>query len=153
MGNTHHTPLSQILDLEIKAARQSTKQYTSREERCRQIMTTLLPGTTFAKCRPRWNLNPDTGRPLELDLFDPTVKIGPYIGGLAVEVDGAHHSRYHEMFHKSLKDYEDQVRRDFFTTRNCRDRRVYLIRVPSRDRLCDSKLCVFLSDALGNILR
>ena len=153
MGNAQHTPLSMILDLEIKAAKKQTRTYTSRERRCRQIMTTLLPGTTFTKCRPQWNLNPDTGRALELDMYEACVKIGKWIGGLAIECDGVQHSRFHPLFHANQAEYDGQVRRDFFTTRNFKDHRVYLIRVPSRERLCDSRLCVFLSDALGKIPR
>ena len=151
MGNQHTTPLSMIMDLEIKAARKSARTYTSREDRCRHIMTTLLPGTSFSKCRPKWNRNPETGRPLELDMFEPAVKPRGWIGGLAVEADGVQHTRYHPLFHSSKEDYENQVKRDHATTYNCRRHRVYLIRVPSRERLCDSKLCVFLADALGSI--
>ena len=69
------------------------------------------------------------------------------------ELEKMTEEQWKEEASRAQKDYEDQVRRDFFTTRNCRDRRVYLIRVPSRDRLCDSKLCVFLSDALGQALK
>lgn len=98
------------------------------EGRCRQIFERLF-GKRFDKIRPAFLTNPKTGRRLELDGYNSTIrtKIGM---GLAFEYDGRQHSELSTRFHRSAKDFVYQVQKDFFKDRVCRQRGIYLIRIP-----------------------
>lgn len=98
------------------------------EEKCREIFERLT-GKKFTKIKPHFLKNPKTGRRLELDGFNPDIqtRIGK---GLAFEYDGKQHSERVKYFQKTEKDYVNQVQRDFVKDRLCRQRGIYLIRIP-----------------------
>ena len=162
MGNLHatlnepvQTPRQLLVRLEADAARRRRKRrakkhkprrsvYTSREQRCRDILCALFPGTTWENTRPLWNINPKTGRALEIDCYEPTLR-------LCVECDGVQHNRFQAWAHKSQQEYDEQRERDIMTDANCREHGYTLIRVPSRERLCDSDLALFLTEAMAYI--
>jgi hypothetical protein len=98
------------------------------EARCRQIFQNIFK-VPFTKVRPSFLTNPKTKRPLELDGFNPEIKTK--IGmGLAFEYDGAMHSSYNPYFHKSPKDFVYQAQKDSFKDKMCREKGIYLIRIP-----------------------
>ena len=77
----------------------------------------------FEKIRPEWLINPKTGRALELDLYNESLK-------LAVEYDGRQHKQYVKFFHKTRKNFKRQKERDTIKSRICKDLGITLIRVP-----------------------
>jgi hypothetical protein len=91
--------------------------------RYEDLLETLLPlyfkGTFLREVRPPWLLNPQTGRRLELDFYNPRMKI-------AFEVQGKQH--YHPGYNKQL---EYRRRLDQVKVETCKERGVRLIAVPS----------------------
>jgi len=96
------------------------------EERCREIIQSIY-NRPFKKIRPNFLKNPKTGRNLELDMYNEELKI-------AVEYNGIQHRTYAPYFHKSPTDYNDQVERDKFKERKCREIGILLITVPDTVR-------------------
>lgn len=157
MYTPRDTPQQMLVQIQIDAARHRQKKrrrrkykarsvYVRREERCRDILEQLVPGTTWNAAWPAWNVNPAMGRVLEIDCLCD--------GGamrVAVEVDGTTHEKYSEHFHKTEQAWEDQRRRDHVKSHNCRVNGYHLIRVPPRDRLCDSQLALFLAQELAKV--
>lgn len=93
------------------------------ESVCREIIQRLT-GRDFLRCRPDFLLNPDTGRPLELDGFCPEL-------GLAFEYQGAQHYKYVPHFHPGgVSDLLAQQRRDLWKREMCEAHGVNLIIVP-----------------------
>jgi hypothetical protein len=68
-------------------------------------------------------VNPETGRKLELDCFDPITKI-------AIEYNGIQHYRYPNRFHKTKEDFDSQVRRDGYKIEQCQREGIRLVSVP-----------------------
>lgn len=67
--------------------------------------------------------NPETGRCLELDIYNAELAI-------AVEYNGRQHYFYTKKFHSSVRDFESQVRRDETKRLLCAKHGIYLIEVP-----------------------
>ena len=65
----------------------------------------------------------ETGRNLELDLYNDKLK-------LAVEYSGMQHFVYPNSFHKSKDEFISQLRRDKFKLQMCDLNGIYLITVP-----------------------
>jgi len=80
-------------------------------------------GVPFYCVRPDFLKNPETGRNLELDLYNDDLKI-------AVEYNGIGHYVYPNPFHKTKEDFLNQVRRDQFKIETCDQNGIYLISVP-----------------------
>lgn len=73
---------------------------------------------------PKWLKNPETGRGLELDVYNEDLKI-------AIEYHGRQHYQYVKRFHKNgIQDLESQKRRDHHKLDLCDNNNVYLITVP-----------------------
>ena len=79
-------------------------------------------GRTYAKARPLWLVNPETGMSLELDMYDAERK-------QAVEYDGPQHYMYPNGVHGSREEYERQYARDRVKDVACYGHGVNLIRV------------------------
>lgn len=99
------------------------------EEKCREIFEHIY-GVPFKSVRPDWLKNPTTGRNLELDGFNPTIRT--YMGrGLAFEYDGAQHSKYVPRFHPGgLQEFQYQMKKDSWKDLMCEKYGVLLIRIP-----------------------
>jgi hypothetical protein len=80
-------------------------------------------GVPFYCVRPDFLKNPETGRNLELDLYNDHLKI-------ALEYSGFQHFVYPNRFHKTKEEFLNQVRRDQFKVDMCDKNGVYLITVP-----------------------
>jgi Ca2+/Na+ antiporter len=92
------------------------------ETRCRIILENLFK-LPFVSVRPDFLKYDKTGKNLELDMYNPDLK-------LALEYDGIHHRKFTEFFHKTEQDFIDQQERDQFKEEKCKDLGIILIRVP-----------------------
>lgn len=77
----------------------------------------------FYTVRPDFLRNPETGRNLEIDCYNPELKIG-------AEYNGKQHYVFPNYTGMSRKEFLDQVRRDRFKKEACDRHGVYLITVP-----------------------
>lgn len=104
-----------------------------REKLCREALEDLL-NIRFHKVRPDWLRNPETGRPLELDGFNPCA-------GIAFEFDGDGHDVD-----------ERQKRKDSVKDQICAEIGVVLIRIPHRavenDKRVKERIYEFVRSAL-----
>ena len=97
--------------------------FISKGERlCKQAIEEIY-GKPFFCIRPNFLKNPETGRNLELDIYNDELKI-------AIEYSGKSHYVFPNSFHKTHQDFINQVRRDKFKVEQCDANGVYLITVP-----------------------
>lgn len=89
---------------------------------CKQVMEEIY-GVPFYCVRPNFLKNPETGRNLELDMYNDSLKI-------AVEYNSSQHYVFPNTFHKTYEEFINQVRRDQFKVETCDKNGVYLITVP-----------------------
>jgi len=100
------------------------RSFTSRgEQECKDILSKLYPQHQFQRVRPNFLKNPKTGRNLELDCYCPELK-------LAVEYQGRQHYYYDSHFHKSKKEFYEQLERDHIKQALCIQNGIRLIQVP-----------------------
>lgn len=92
------------------------------EIECKAVMESIF-GVPFVKIRPDWLMNEETGKNLEIDVYNPDLKI-------AVEYNGSQHYHFNKYFHKSELDFAKQLQRDEDKRRKCKDKGVLLIEVP-----------------------
>ena len=93
-----------------------------REDIVRQIAETIF-GLPFPKVRPRWLINDVSGHLLELDCFNEEL-------GLAIEVNGAQHSRHVPHFHKSVDEFTRLQVTDALKPVLCLSNHVALVVIP-----------------------
>ena len=108
---------------EKKWKKKGKRRKETMEDRVRRIVERVF-NAPFPKCRPDWLKNHKTGRNLELDMFNPTLK-------LAVEYNG----RQHKEFIKEWMDaegFEDQQWRDREKAILCQKNGVTLITIDAR---------------------
>ena len=82
-----------------------------------------ITGKPFFCVRPDFLKNPETGRNLEIDIYNDELRMG-------IEYSGKSHYVFPNSFHKSYDDFINQVRRDQFKVDMCDVNGVYLITVP-----------------------
>ena len=92
------------------------------ESLCKQAIEEIT-GKSFYCVRPDFLKNPETGRKLELDLYNDELRI-------ALEASGKQHFVYPNIFHKTREEFIKQVRRDIFKVDTCDANGIYLITVP-----------------------
>ncbi len=95
---------------------------STKEEHCRKIFEAIY-GKSFVTCRPDFLYNPETGQNLELDGYNEELAI-------AFEYNGKQHYEYPNAFHKSEEEFKNQVRRDIFKKKICKDLGITLISIP-----------------------
>jgi len=83
---------------------------------------------SWGKARPSWLLNPLTGAPMELDMYNEPL-------GIAVEYNGSQHYEYPNAFHATRDMFDAQVARDSAKRALCAAKGVRLIEVMSRSDL------------------
>lgn len=105
---------------------QKPKKTYKNEDKCREILQNIY-GRKFDKVRPHFLKNHKTGKNLELDMYNDDLK-------LALEYNGIQHRVYVPHFHKSPKDYQNQVERDMLKLQKCRENGITLIVVPDTVR-------------------
>jgi len=97
--------------------------YNKREAICRKIMEELFH-SPFPTIRPSFLKYPLTGRNLELDCYNPRLRI-------ALEYQGEQHYNYMpRIFHNSHEDFIGQQNRDNFKYHRCIQLGIKLVRVP-----------------------
>ena len=79
-----------------------------------------LYGKKFPTIRPNWLRNPTTGRNLELDGYCEELKIG-------FEYHGAQHREFPNDFHSTFEEFQNQVARDIYKEKICKERGIYMI--------------------------
>lgn len=97
-------------------------QISKGERLCKQAIEEIT-GKNFYCVRPDFLKNPETGRNLELDLYNDELKIG-------LETNGYQHYIYPNVFHKTRDEFVNQIRRDQFKIDTCDANGIYLITVP-----------------------
>lgn len=102
----------------------------SRGERlCKEILEEHLKrkikpfNPTKENFRPSWLINPDTGRPLELDMYDHADRI-------ALEYQGKQHYHIDGKFIKTQEQLDYQQKKDKVKVDICKEKGVKLIVVP-----------------------
>jgi hypothetical protein len=112
----------------------STKKSTSLSEsrgeiECRKFLETVFQ-MPFPKARPDFLKNPVTGNNLEIDCFNPTLRLG-------VEYNGQQHYSYNSFFHRNIDSSTNQKYRDELKRRICHENGIHLIEVPFTIKLHD----------------
>jgi hypothetical protein len=92
------------------------------ERECRRVLESLF-GKEFPKIRPSFLRNEVTGRNLELDCSNESLK-------LAVEYQGRQHSVYDAYVHKNKEAFWNQQYRDQIKQRLCKENGWTVIEVP-----------------------
>jgi hypothetical protein len=92
------------------------------EALCKKIIEEIY-GVPFYCVRPNFLKNPETGRNLELDMYNDHLKIG-------IEYNSDQHYVFPNSFHKTHEEFINQVRRDQFKLDTCDKNGIYLITVP-----------------------
>ena len=94
------------------------------EELCKKILEEdLFPGKKFETYRPNFLKREKTGRNLEIDLYNPELKLG-------VEFNGSQHYIMTPQFHKSGKGFKSSLIRDELKKKRCKTVGVTLIVIP-----------------------
>jgi hypothetical protein len=114
--------ISSYQGLEKSPAGKPVKSKKKHEVECRRIMQDLFK-LPFSSVRPNFLKNPKTKRNLELDMYNPSLK-------LAVEYQGRQHREYTPYFHVRYQDFLDQLERDKFKKKRCEEEGIELICVP-----------------------
>lgn len=99
------------------------------EIECRRFLETIFK-VPFPKARPDFLKNPVTGNNLEIDCFNPTLRLG-------VEYNGRQHYSYTSFFHKNAEAAMNQKYRDELKRRMCLENQINLIEVPYTIKLND----------------
>jgi len=94
-----------------------------------EVFQDILQKEIQRNIRPDFLRNPESGKALELDCYDEEYK-------LAVEYNGIQHYKFPSAFHKSEKQFYDQLYRDRLKKKLCDDHGVYLIPVPYWVDMC-----------------
>lgn len=92
------------------------------EEECGRAAKEVF-GVPFTKVRPKWLLNPKTGKRMEIDLYNESLKIG-------IEYNGKQHYVYPNNLHVTKEEFDSQRERDRVKLDICDQNGVYLITVP-----------------------
>lgn len=131
-GNKIKIPI-EALDTPIYAPRWSNNQpcvaldssnASKGEKLCMQVLTKIYK-KPFYRVRPDFLRNPETGRNLELDVFNSEL-------GIACEYHGKQHYSYPSFPGQTREDFIKAVRKDLYKIKTCRSLGIYLIVVPYR---------------------
>lgn len=93
-----------------------------REEICRKILEDHFDDY-FPSVRPNFLRNPKTGKPLELDGYNANLN-------LAFEYNGKQHRLFPNAYHKTEEEFNDQIDRDIFKKKRCKQLGIKLISIP-----------------------
>lgn len=89
------------------------------EQECKQILQKIFK-KKFVRIRPSWLKNPETGYPLELDLYNEELNI-------ALEYNGIQHYKWPNFTGQSEEEHLAQKRRDKFKKQKCKEFGIKLI--------------------------
>lgn len=100
------------------------------EELTCQVFEEILGRRVLSGIRPKYLRNPETGRCLEYDCYDPVLRI-------AIEYNGRQHYEYTPRFHKDINKFYDQIYRDRLKLTLSTQNNIVLVRVPYIIDVCD----------------
>jgi hypothetical protein len=110
----------------IKSGEKSQKiaPHNQKEQHCKRSIEAKFPGHEFKKVRLDKFINPETGRKLELDLYNEELK-------LAIEYNGRQHYEFVKYFHGEMEEFEKQKVRDTIKEGYCDIFKIELIEIPA----------------------
>lgn len=113
-----------VLDMSVPKEVQPLLKRTRKktEDKCRDIFEKIT-NKPFPTTRPGFLMNPETGKNLELDGYNPELQ-------LAFEYSGRQHYKYVSAFHSSETDLHEQVKRDTLKAQLCKENGIHLIVIP-----------------------
>ena len=114
-------------DVQIKD--KSNEKGSKGERACRSYLEQRFQ-RYFPNVRPKWMFNSDTGRNLELDMYNSELQ-------LACEYNGKQHYEYTSYWHGSYDNFVKQQRRDQMKQDICRKLGIKLITVPYTVKIKD----------------
>lgn len=94
-----------------------------------EVFEDIIQRKVERNIRPDFLRNPESGKSLEIDCYDEEYK-------LAVEYNGIQHYKFPSAYHKTEKEFYDQLYRDRLKKKLCDDANVYLIPVPYWVDMC-----------------
>lgn len=106
----------------VNVSKRKRPRINKTENFCRSTVEKMF-NHQFPSVRPDWLNNSDSGKNLELDMYNEKLK-------LAFEYDGAQHAKFNKFFHKSMEDFEKQKERDRTKEEICKNNGIKLIRIP-----------------------
>jgi hypothetical protein len=109
--------------------RQDAPKTSKGEDILAEVFEDIIQKKIERNLRPNFLRNPETGKALELDCYIPEYK-------LAIEYNGIQHYKFPSAYHKTEKEFYDQVYRDRLKKKLCDESGVYLIPVPYWVDMC-----------------
>lgn len=112
----------------------------------------IFPGYRFQTYRPDFLRNPETGHAMEIDCYNPELRIGG-------EYSGMQHYIYPNRFNKSEEEFINQVRRDQLKVILCAQNDVglaivpYTVPIPEIQRYIENTLQQSINRAVSNLPR
>ena len=121
MNEIKHDLELQHKQLEIPSKKSKTE--SKGEIECKKAAEKIF-NKPFKKIRPDFLKSHETGKNLEIDVYNEALK-------LAIEYNGQQHYQYSKFFHKNGQvDFEKQLKRDQFKEQKCKENGIKLISVP-----------------------
>lgn len=114
-----------------KNIKKENKFISKGEQICFDVLKEEFPGYEFVKTRPKWLINPETKKRLELDMYNNKLK-------LAIEFNGKQHYNVSKLYHKKgEKSLSKQVRRDIQKRKICDSLGIHLITIHYKSDIKD----------------
>lgn len=133
------------------APRMGGKKSAGEIETC-AALERIFPGYRFQTYRPEFLRNPETGHNMEIDCYNPELRIG-------AEYSGMQHYIYPNRFNKTEEEFINQVRRDQLKVVLCAQNDVglavvpYTVPVPEIQRYIENTLQQSINRAVSNLPR
>jgi len=111
------------VEIPIESKNIKERKFSSKGEKISCETAEKIFKVPFNKVRPYFLKNPETGKNLELDCYNPDIKV-------AIEYNGEQHYKWPNFTNQSQFEFENQVRRDEYKRQTCDENNVYLITIP-----------------------
>lgn len=121
----------------------SLKFVSKGEAECKKCLEGIF-GVEFKNVRLNEIKNPNTNKNLEIDCYNPELKIG-------VEFHGINHYKFIPFFHKTFDAFRESQLRDEFKELTCKKLGILLIIVPYNTKL--ENICSFILNELKRFNR